>query len=119
MKTDKFTPQFVEYIPLEPEEGVLYISMTYATATHLCACGCKQKVITPISPRAWSLMYDGEGVTLSPSIGNYEQNCLSHYFIRKNQVIWCSQDDYQTDASFKEKKKRKKRKRRWLKFWDK
>lgn len=117
MKIDKFSPQFVEYIPLELEEGVLYISMTHATATHLCACGCKQKVITPLSPRAWSLMYDGEGVTLSPSIGNYEQDCLSHYFIRKNHVIWCLQDSCQAGAS--SKKKRKKRKRKWLKFWNK
>lgn len=117
MKTDKFTPKFVEYIPLELEEGVLYISMMYATATHLCACGCKQKVITPLSPQAWSLMYDGEGVTLSPSIGNYEQDCLSHYFIRKNHVIWCLQDNSQAEASFK--KKKKKRKRKWLRFWNK
>lgn len=117
MKIDKYTPKFVEYIPLELEVGVLYISMTYATATHLCVCGCKQKVITPLSPRAWSLMYDGEGVTLSPSIGNYEQDCLSHYFIRKNHVIWCLEDSSQTGASFK--KKSKKRKRKWLKFWNK
>lgn len=113
MKVNIFTPLFVEYIPLELEEGFLYISMKYATVTHLCACGCKQKVITPISPNAWSLWFDGESVTLSPSIGNYEQDCYSHYFIRGNRVVWCTHHRNEVTSS---SKKNRKKKRKWFKF---
>lgn len=80
--------KFVEFIPAKPEEGVLYISMEYKTATHLCACGCRQKVITPFSPVDWKLIFDGETVSLSPSIGNWRFPCKSHYFIRSNKVEW-------------------------------
>lgn len=115
MKIDKLRPEFVEYIPTVLEEGILYISMKYATAVHLCACGCRQKVVTPISPNAWSLLYDGEGITLSPSIGNYEQDCMSHYFIRRNRIIWCSNNWDKVDIS----KRRKKKKYKWFRFFHK
>ena len=113
MRVNVFALLFVEYVPLELEEGFLYISMKYATATHLCACGCKQKVITPISPNAWSLWFDGVSVTLSPSIGNYEQDCYSHYFIRKNRVVWCTHHRNEVASS---SKKNRKNKRKWFKF---
>lgn len=113
MKIDKLRPEFVEYIPTVLEEGILYISMKYATAVHLCACGCRQKVVTPISPNAWSLLYDGEGITLSPSIGNYEQDCMSHYFIRRNRIIRCSNNWDKVDIS----KRRKKKKYKWFRFF--
>ena len=117
MKIKQLTPIFVEYIPLELEEGIIYISMKYATASHLCACGCKQKVVTPISPNSWSLLYDGESITLSPSIGNYEQECNSHYFIHKNQIVWCSNQTHHQIQSVKKKKKGKKKRFYW--FWNK
>lgn len=113
MKINKLKPEFVEFIPFELEEGILYISMKYATAVHLCACGCKQKVITPISPHTWSISYNGEGVTLSPSIGNYEQDCMSHYFIRNNYIIWCSNYKDKVDILPKRKKRKK---YKWLRF---
>ena len=37
--------QFVEFIPKVLDEGVLYVSMTYATARHLCFCGCGMRVV--------------------------------------------------------------------------
>ena len=58
MKIDKLRPEFVEYIPTVLEEGILYISMKYATAVHLCACGCRQKVVTPISPNGHYYMME-------------------------------------------------------------
>jgi hypothetical protein len=81
--------EFVEFIPKERQEGVLYISIPYATAVHSCFCGCGLKVVTPISPVGWKLIFDGEAVTLFPSIGNWSFPCRSHYFIRRNNVIWC------------------------------
>lgn len=80
--------QFEEYIPETVHEGTLYISMEYATASHKCACGCGEEVITPFSPTDWKLVYDGESVTLTPSIGNWSYPCRSHYLIQKNKVVW-------------------------------
>lgn len=84
----KLTHRFSEYIPDELEEDVLYISVSFATATHLCCCGCGGEVVTPLTPADWSLIFDGESVSLTPSIGNWSFACRSHYWIRRNQVVW-------------------------------
>jgi len=80
-------PEFVEFIPRELEEGILYISLKYKAVGHKCPCGCGNLVFTPISPVDWQFFYDGEGVTLEPSIGNWSFDCKSHYWIRRNRVI--------------------------------
>jgi len=80
--------EFVEFIPSELKEGVLYVSVQYATAVHKCACGCGNKVVTPISPADWQLLFDGDSVSLTPSIGNWEFPCRSHYWIKSDKVRW-------------------------------
>lgn len=82
------THEFVEFIPRELDEGTLYISMEFATASHRCFCGCGTEVVTPISPAGWRLTYDGENVTLYPSIGSWSLPCKSHYWIRDGEVEW-------------------------------
>lgn len=82
--------EFVEHIPENLEKGVLYVSMTHTVAIHLCACGCGEEVITPLHPRTgWIITYDGVGVSLNPSIGNWNFQCESHYFITNSRVRWC------------------------------
>jgi hypothetical protein len=88
MDVDAFEPVFVEFIPAQLEDGRLYVSMTYATASHLCACGCAERIVTPLSPADWELTFNGR-VTLTPSIGNGQYSCRSHYLIRNNRVQWC------------------------------
>jgi len=88
MKQKTIKPNFVEFIPEKLEDGVLYISITYATATHKCACGCGEIVVTPIRPTDWTLTWNGEAVTLYPSIGNWNLPCQSHYWIEENRVLW-------------------------------
>jgi hypothetical protein len=44
--------------------------------------------VTPLSPAQWSVTFDGESVSLWPSIGNHDLSCRSHYVIRRNQVRW-------------------------------
>ncbi|MBB3701255.1 hypothetical protein KMW28_03665 [Flammeovirga yaeyamensis] len=78
---------FLEEIPEEIKDNTLYVSMEYATAIHNCMCGCGNKVITPLSPKDWNLLYDGETISLSPSIGNWNFNCESHYWIKKNKIV--------------------------------
>jgi Family of unknown function (DUF6527) len=85
----QFTHRFVTTVPAQPEEGVLYVSIEYATAIHLCACGCRREVITPIQPTKWSMTFDGASVSLRPSIGNWSFPCRSHYWIdRGGNVRW-------------------------------
>ena len=88
MMVRRFEPLFVEFVPEQPAEGNLYLSMAYRTAIHLCACGCGATVATPFSPADWRVEYDGESVTLKPSIGNWQLPCRSHYLIRRNEVVW-------------------------------
>ncbi len=83
------THKFVKFIPDALQEGVLYISLEYATAVHRCFCGCGREVVTPISPTDWHLSVVAGSVSLAPSIGNWGFPCRSHYWIRKNRVQWC------------------------------
>jgi len=82
------THRFVTNIPDDLEDGIIYISMEYATAIHLCCCGCRNQVVTPFSPTDWTLIFDGETVSLDPSIGNWSFKCRSHYWVRKSQIHW-------------------------------
>ena len=84
----KITHSFVELIPANLDQGMLYISIRFRTASHLCMCGCGSKVVTPIRPERWSLSYDGESVSLSPSVGNWNLECKSHYWIVNDIVQW-------------------------------
>ena len=66
---------------------MLYVSIEYATAAHLCCCGCGEEVVTPFTPTDWKMVFDGEAISLWPSIGNWSFACRSHYVIEKGRVI--------------------------------
>jgi hypothetical protein len=83
--------EFVEYIPDHLKEGTIYVSLAFATAAHKCCCGCGNTVITPLSPTDWKLIFDGESISLDPSIGNWGFPCQSHYWIKRNKVRWAPQ----------------------------
>jgi len=85
------THEFVEHIPSDLKDGTIYVSMTFTTAIHKCCCGCGQEVVTPISPTDWKLIFDGQSISLYPSIGNWSLPCQSHYWIERNMVKWASQ----------------------------
>lgn len=80
--------EFVDSAPDEMAESVLYISMQFRTTMHLCACGCGNQVVMPLRPDRWSMLFDGETATMTPSVGNGGFPCRSHYWIRRNQVAW-------------------------------
>jgi len=84
----KLAHRFVKSVPETLEDGVLYVSMEYATAIHKCCCGCGNQVVTPLSPRDWKLTFDGETISLYPSIGNWSFGCQAHYWITNNMVEW-------------------------------
>lgn len=87
MRHSRLEHRFVQYIPEQLSEGVLYISMEYGTAAHRCCCGCGEQVVTPFTPTDWWMAYDGESVSLWPSIGNWTLACRSHYVIDRGRVL--------------------------------
>ncbi|MFA6417249.1 MAG: DUF6527 family protein [Patescibacteria group bacterium] len=84
----KISHKFVKNIPDKIEEGVVYISIEYATAIHKCFCGCGNEVVTPFSPTDWELIFNGKTISIYPSVGNWNFDCRSHYWITSNQVKW-------------------------------
>ena len=80
--------EFVEHIPDQLQAEVLYISIDFALAVHKCFCGCGNEVVTPLSPVDWSITFDGEAISLHPSVGNWNFPCRSHYWVRKGKVHW-------------------------------
>ena len=61
--------------------------MEYGTAVHSCFCGCGQEVVTPFTPTDWRMTFDGETVSLRPSVGNWNLPCRSHYVIDRGRAI--------------------------------
>lgn len=93
-KISSLEAQFVTTIPQKLEEGTIYVSMEYATVVHLCCCGCGMKTSTPLTPTDWTLTYNGQGVSMHPSIGNWGFPCRSHYWIKNGKVQWA--EDWST-----------------------
>ncbi len=98
MRSGPIEHRFVTEVPLAIEPGVLYVSIPYATAVHICP-GCTRKVATPFAPRSWNLVFDGETVSIYPSIRNRAHGCGSHYWIRNDQIVeafdaWPDHDDH-------------------------
>ena len=104
-KLASIRPVFVEHVPpdAEMEDGVIYISEKFSTSIHMCACGCRGKTVMPINfvqedgvrtTYGWDYTWvatDSVSVTFSPSVGNQNFPCKSHYFIRNNKIEWCEQ----------------------------
>ncbi len=87
------TPKFVEYIPTEEKDlipGIVYISMKHNMVVHRCPCGCGRLSEFMLDPIRFRMEYDGTSVTFDPSIGNSNLECRSHYWIRENQIQWCT-----------------------------
>lgn len=100
---------FIEKIPDDLEEGMLYISTRFRVIMHLCCCGCKEKVVTPLSPARWKMTSDGNTISIYPSIGNWNSDCQSHYWIQNSEVEWSrrwTEDEIAEGKSF-ERQKRK------------
>lgn len=104
----KLNHRFVEVIPDALDDGVLYVSIPHGTAVHRCCCGCGREVVTPLTPTDWKLIFDGESVSLYPSIGNWNFPCRSHYWITRNCVEWAEDwSDWRIAAAEENDRQRK------------
>jgi Family of unknown function (DUF6527) len=81
----------VTYLPTKLEPGILYVSKKYGVAGHLCPCGCRNKIITPLGKTEWHLKVKNGKPTLYPSLGNWQLSCRSHYFIIDGEIEWSYQ----------------------------
>jgi len=84
----KIKLQRILYMPKELKPGVLYVSEEFGAVAHLCACGCGSKIRTPLGPTNWIFEETGRGPTLRPSVGNWQQDCQSHYWIYRGEIKW-------------------------------
>lgn len=87
-RLSRITLQRVSYMPRELDPGILYVSDKYQVAGHLCACGCGNKVMTPLGPAEWSFTERDGSASIWPSIGNWQLPCRSHYVIRGGRIDW-------------------------------
>ena len=89
-RTHSYRHEFVRSFPDRIEEGVLYVSVEFGNTAHRCMCGCGQEVYARLSPRDWLMIYDGDTVSLDPSIGNWSFPCQSHYWLERGSVSWAA-----------------------------
>lgn len=124
MKRLAWRPIWVGDMPSRMREGELYISVKHRLTEHLCACGCGEEISLPLGRCDWRIVFDGETISLSPSVGNWRLPCGSHYIIHENATKWCrpwSQSDVirnrKRDQAEKLKEIAKRRPRmRWLRW---
>ena len=111
---------FVNYIPDALDDGVLYVSIPFATVVHKCCCGCGNEVVTPLDPTDWEMTFDGKSISLCPSIGNWSLICQSHYWIDRNQVQWArrlSKFEIKTGQALDRFRKARRGGDVWMSFW--
>jgi len=77
-------PVFVDTIPMEMEDQKVYISKKYGCSVHRCLCGCGEKTVLPLGVDQWTLIENGNKVSFTPSVGNFQFDCKSHYIITNN-----------------------------------
>ena len=87
-KVTEVTYAFVDSAPKQLEPGKIYVSTKYRAIVHLCLCGCNEKVLLRLDPDDWSFTFDGRTISIHDSVGNVGLPCRSHYFVRRNRVIW-------------------------------
>ncbi|MGX7877301.1 DUF6527 family protein [Mesorhizobium sp. ORM6] len=87
-RVDCLTTVFVEDIPEQLEDGIIYVSRECHVALHNCACGCGEEVSTPLVPTEYDLIMEDEGASIWPSIGNHDFPCGSHYIIKSGRIQW-------------------------------
>ena len=85
--------EFVEFIPEELKEGTVYVSIRFATVSHLCVCGCKNKVVTPLRPADWPTSW-----TLGPNNTRQRWESAAGAAEIRTMHEWDSKDGHEGSA---------------------
>ena len=81
-------PEFVQSIPTGSRKpGEIVVSCRYNVASFLCPCGCGAAMDIIFRPYRWRMEWDGEHLSICPSISSPRLACKSHYWITRNEVI--------------------------------
>lgn len=101
----RLQPVFVEVLPAfeEIEAGQIWISHKHRTVNLRCPCGCGELTVLTLHPSRWHVHFDGKTASLAgPTGGSVWANsgCGSHYYIRKNEVIWLEAIDSVHHAAY-------------------
>jgi len=91
-KITELETKFCEHIPDLISEGVLYVSLFFEIAIHLCPCGCGNQSVTPFDTdfnldNGWDIKIDSDKVTFTPSILNNNCPNKAHYYITDGKII--------------------------------
>ena len=97
-KPQQLEPIFVDLLPATGSigPGELWISLKHRTLNLRCPCACGKLRVLTIHPSRWHFYFDGKAVSLCSTTGGSvwsHSGCGSHYFIRRNTVIWAERID--------------------------
>jgi len=81
LSDDEFMPKYETF-----DEREVYISERYKCTIHRCLCGCGERTVLPLDPvHGWVMTKNENGtISFTPSVGNYQMPCKSHYIITNN-----------------------------------
>jgi len=65
----------------------------------------------PLSPIDWRLNFDGDSISVSPSVGNWSLPCRSHYVIDRSHVRWAGDWTYEQIEGGRSLERRRKKAR--------
>jgi hypothetical protein len=64
----------------------------------MCACERGQEVWMKIRPDRHHLTWNGESVSITPSVGNGRLRCRAHYWMHRSQVVSVPEPTAEDDA---------------------
>ena len=94
IRKESVTPKYVEFMTNvnDMKDNIIYISLKYGVTGHRCLCGCGLLTILPLNQKedseeirnhGWGMTDNDGKLTFTPSVGNYQYPCKSHYIITK------------------------------------
>jgi len=85
IRKESVTPEYIEFMPEvdDMKENTIYISLKFSVTGHRCLCGCGSLTILPINNDGWNMTDNDNKLTFTPSVGNFQYPCKSHYIITK------------------------------------
>jgi len=89
IRKESVTPVYTDTLPNVSimDEGIIYISIEFGVTGHRCLCGCGELTILPINnvidgkDHGWKMTDKDGKLTFTPSVGNFQIPCKSHYII--------------------------------------
>ena len=94
--------EFGEFIPDELDQGTIYISIRFATSSHLCICGCGARLQRLSAPRIGNLYLMGRRFRWTPrrleirmQLSQYRRT-VGESYVRLGKESWHESDTIST-----------------------